>query len=145
GKWTRATTKPSGTQSGASSASAATDTQSESQMMPHSSRSPLKSRAKACRVGSRRSMRLFRRREKKLRAADLVLGDRALAFVRGQPVDELHRASMVDLRIPRRIDRHHAVGIVEARVAFDHDLQIGLLQVGEISAAVSEGIAALFI
>ena len=39
----------------ATSPIAATETQSDSQMLCHSAGSPLKRRAKACRVGSRRS------------------------------------------------------------------------------------------
>src|SRR3954469_21762521 len=81
-------------------------------------------------------------REEELLAVDLVVGDRLLALGGDQPVDESLAHLLLDVRMLRRIDEHHAVLVVEALVALDHDREVATVLEGKPGAAVGEDVGA---
>lgn len=54
----------------------------------------------------------------------------------GQPVHKTLSLGQFDMRMARRVDRHHAVGVEQALVAFHQNPQIGAVGKGQPGAPV---------
>src|SRR5262249_56699899 len=78
--------------------------------------------------------------EEQLLTLDLVVGDRLLAFVRDEPVDEGLAQLLLDVRMFRRVHQDHAVLVEQALVALDRDVELATVLERDPGSAVGQHI-----
>src|SRR4051812_38558115 len=76
--------------------------------------------------------------KEQLLAPDPITGDDALPGRRHDPVGELLRQGLFDMRMSGRIDDDHAVLVEQAAVAFDQHRQLAAVLETEPGAAVGQ-------